>query len=161
MPKSIVAASSVATSGATRGSTASATAGTTAQRVAQRAEVNAGSPIAQAIRFGRMLFVSGVGGVDGGTDTVVAGGLEAQCVLALANLDAILAAAGANHAHVVNLRIVLRDIADAPRLDALLSRWLGEEKVAALCIGGVPNRTGIDLQIDCIAMFDEQRAGQS
>ena len=138
MPKSNVFAPSVATSGATR-------------------EVGAGpanSPLAQAIRFGNMLFVSGVGGVDGATDTVVSGGVEAQCRMALQNLDAILVAAGANHGHVVNLRLVFRHVADAPRVEAILAQWLGDERVALLCTGSTPNRAGIDLQIECIAMFD-------
>lgn len=111
-------------------------------------------PIVQAIRFGNMLFVSGQGPLDPQTKTVVAGGIEAQTRQTLANLNAILAEAGAGFANVVNMRVVLRDTSDFPRFNEVFREVLDGEKVTRTCIGGTPHRAGVNVEIDCIAMFD-------
>lgn len=134
MPKEIVTSSSAPTSGATPGQTE--------------------SPLAQAVRFGNMLFVSGLGSVDPGTGEVVAGDIAAQTRLALDNLMSVLAAAGASAKNIVNVRVILRDVADFPRFNETFREYLAGEKVTRTCIGGIPNRPGVNVQIDCVAMFD-------
>ena len=66
----------------------------------------------------------------------------------------VLEAAGATAENIVNLRVILRDVKDFPRFDEVFLEYLAGEKVTCTCIGGVPNRPGINIQIDCIAMFD-------
>ena len=133
MPKAIVTSASAPTSGATPGQTE--------------------SPLAQAVRFGNMLFVSGLGSVDPGGE-VVAGDIAVQTRLALDNLMSVLAAAGASAQNIVNVRVILRDVADFPRFNETFREYLAGEKVTRTCIGGIPNRPGINVQIDCVAMFD-------
>jgi 2-iminobutanoate/2-iminopropanoate deaminase len=134
MPKLIVTSSSAPTSGATPG--------------------QAESPLAQAIRFGNMLFVSGLGSVDPESGEVVAGDIAAQTRLALDNLKSVLAAAGASAKNIINVRVTLRDVTDFPRFNETFRAYLDGEKVTRTCIGGIPNRPGVNVQIDCIAMFD-------
>jgi 2-iminobutanoate/2-iminopropanoate deaminase len=112
------------------------------------------SPLAQAIRFGNMLFVSGQGSVDPTTGDVVEGDIVSQTRLALDNLMAVLAAAGATAKNVVNLRVTLRDVADFPRFNETCREYFDGEKMTRTCFGGTPNRAGVNIQIDCIAMFD-------
>ena len=69
------------------------------------------SPLAQAVRFGNMLFVSGQGAVDPVTGTVIEGDIAAQTRLTLDNLMSILGAAGATAENIVNMRVSLRDTA--------------------------------------------------
>ena len=111
-------------------------------------------PIVQAIRFGAMLFVSGQGPLDPQTKTVVAGGIEEQTRQTLANLKNVLAEAGASFANVVNMRVILRDTADFPRFNEVFRDVLDGEKVTRTCVGGTPHRAGVNVEIDCIAMFD-------
>lgn len=111
-------------------------------------------PIVQAIRFGNMLFVSGQGPLDPQTKTVVAGGIEDQTRQTLANLKNVLAEAGASFANVVNMRVILRDTADFPRFNEVFRDVLDGEKVTRTCVGGTPHRAGVNVEIDCIAMFD-------
>lgn len=111
-------------------------------------------PIVQAIRFGNMLFVSGQGPLDPQTKTVVAGGIEEQTRQTLANLKNVLAEAGASFANVVNMRVILRDTADFPRFNEIFRDVLDGEKVTRTCVGGTPHRAGVNVEIDCIAMFD-------
>jgi 2-iminobutanoate/2-iminopropanoate deaminase len=111
-------------------------------------------PIAQAIRFGNMLFVSGQGSLDPATGAVVKGDIAVQTRRTLDNLLSILEAAGATAKNIVNMRVILRDVADFPRFNETFREYFGGEKVTRTCFGGVPHRAGIDVEIDCVAMFD-------
>jgi len=110
-------------------------------------------PIAQAIRFGDMLFVSGQGPLDPATREVVAGDIEAQTRQTLTNLKNVLSQAGATFENVVNMRVILRDVADFPRFNEVFRDFMGGEKVTRTCVGGTPHRKGVNVEIDCIAMF--------
>src|SRR5262245_43032039 len=70
------------------------------------------SPLAQAIRTGNLLFVSGQGPLDPKTREVVSPEIREQTRQTLANLRAILQAAGLTFANVVNMRVVLRNTED-------------------------------------------------
>jgi 2-iminobutanoate/2-iminopropanoate deaminase len=135
MPKQVIDTPSAPTVGATPG--------------------QAESPVAQAIRFGAMLFVSGQGAVDPATGAVIDSDIALQTRRALDNVMAILAAAGAAPKHIVNMRVTLRDTADFPRFNETFRAYFAGEKVTRTCFGGVPNRAGINIQIDCVAMFDD------
>ncbi len=111
-------------------------------------------PIVQAIRWGNMLFVSGQGPLDPETKTVVAGDIEVQTRRTLQNLASVLEAAGATFANVVNMRVILRDTADFPKFNELFREILDGEKVTRTCVGGTPHRAGVNVEIDCVAMFD-------
>ncbi|MDE0256545.1 MAG: Rid family hydrolase, partial [Rhodospirillaceae bacterium] len=62
------------------------------------------SPLAQGIRWGDMLFVSGQGPLDPQTKQVVSDDIQVQTRQTLTNLQGVLAAAGATFANVVNMR---------------------------------------------------------
>jgi 2-iminobutanoate/2-iminopropanoate deaminase len=134
MPKQIVSSASAPTTGFT--------------------EVQKPPPIVQAIRCGNMLFLSGQGPLDPATKTVIDGDIEAQTRRTLDNLVAVLAAGGASLKQVVNMRVILRDVADFPRFNEVFRDYLDGEKVTRTCVGGTPHRTGVNVEIDCIAMFD-------
>jgi 2-iminobutanoate/2-iminopropanoate deaminase len=74
----------------------------------------------------------------------------------LDNLMIILEAAGATSKNIVNMRVTLRDAADFPRFNDTFREYFGGETVTRTCFGGVPNRAGVNVQIDCVAMFDEK-----
>jgi 2-iminobutanoate/2-iminopropanoate deaminase len=72
----------------------------------------------------------------------------------LDNLMTVLEAAGATSKNIVNMRVTLRDVADFPRFNEAFREYLAGEKVTRTCIGSTPNRPDVNVQIDCIAMFD-------
>ena len=111
-------------------------------------------PIVQAIRAGNMLFVSGQGPLDPKTRDVVAGDIQAQTRQTLETLKAVLAAAGATFANVVNMRVTLRDTADFPAFNETFREMLDGEKTTRTCVGGTPHRKGVNVEIDCVAMLD-------
>ena len=112
------------------------------------------SPLAQAIRAGNLLFVSGQGPLDPQTREVVSPDIKVQTRQTLANLAAILSAAGLGMANVVNMRVVLRNPADFPAFNEAFREFMAGEKVTRTCVGATPHRKGVDVEIDCVASFD-------
>lgn len=133
MPKQIITSASAPTTGFTDQSTP--------------------SPLAQAIRAGDLLFVSGQGPLDPATREVVSPDIRAQTRQTLANLQSILAAAGLTLAQVVNMRVVLRNTEDFPAFNEAFRDFMAGEKVTRTCIGGTPHRKGVNVEIDCVATF--------
>ena len=112
------------------------------------------SPLAQAIRAGNLLFVSGQGPLDPKTREVVSADIRDQTRQTLANLTRILSAAGLSMANVVNMRVVLRNTEDFPAFNESFREFLAGEKVTRTCVGGTPHRKGVNVEIDCIASFE-------
>jgi len=69
-------------------------------------------PYSQAVRAGNMLFISGQLPLDPQTMEFVAGGVTEQTRRILANIAAILEAAGSSLAHVIKTTVMLKDMAD-------------------------------------------------
>ncbi|MBO34502.1 MAG: hypothetical protein CMM74_16245 [Rhodospirillaceae bacterium] len=134
MPKQIITSSTAPTTGFTDHSTP--------------------SPLAQGIRWGNALFVSGQGPLDPETKEVVSDDIEVQTRQTLSNLIGVLAAADASLENVVNMRVCLRDVTDFPKFNEVFREFMQDEKVTRTCIGGTPHRKGVNVEIDCIAMFD-------
>jgi len=111
------------------------------------------SPLAQAIRVGDLLFVSGQGPLDPKTREVVSADIREQTRQTLANLQSILESASLSFAHVVNMRVVLRDTADFAAFNEAFRDFLAGEKVTRTCIGAAPHRKGVNVEIDCVASF--------
>ena len=112
------------------------------------------SPLAQAIRAGNLLFVSGQGPLDPKTREVVSADIGEQTKQTLTNLKNVLAAAGLDFTHVVNMRVVLRNAGDFPAFNEAFRDFLHGEKVTRTCIGAIPHRKGVNVEIDCVASFE-------
>lgn len=112
------------------------------------------SPLAQAIRTGNLLFVSGQGPLDPKTREVVSTEIGAQTRQTLRNLKSILATAGLDFRHVVNMRVVLRNSEDFPAFNEAFRDFLDGEKVTRTCVGATPHRKGVNVEIDCVASYD-------
>jgi 2-iminobutanoate/2-iminopropanoate deaminase len=112
------------------------------------------SPLAQAIRAGNLLFVSGQGPLDPNTREVVSADIREQTKQTLANLKSVLAAAGLDFRHVVNMRVVLRNTEDFAAFNETFRELMQGEKVTRTCVGATPHRKGVNVEIDCVAIFD-------
>src|SRR4029077_9859389 len=84
-----------------------------------------------AVRAGELLFVSGVVPVDGEGRLVGGDDVVAQARQVLANLGAVLAAAGATFADVVKVTVYLADIADRARINPVRREVFGEARPAS------------------------------
>jgi len=112
------------------------------------------SPLAQAIRAGNLLFVSGQGPLGPKTREVVGADIRAQTRQTLTNLKSVLSAAGLDLSHVVNMRVVLRNTEDFAAFNETFREFMQGEKVTRTCVGATPHRKGVNVEIDCVASFD-------
>ena len=112
------------------------------------------SPLAQAIRAGNLLFVSGQGPLDPQTREVVSPDIREQTRQTLTNLKSILAAAGLTMENVVNMRVVLRNTEDFPTFNDAFREYMAGEKVTRTCVGATPHRKGVNVEIDCVASYE-------
>jgi len=92
-------------------------------RIATNAAPPARGTYSQAVRTGDLVFVTAQTGRDPETG-ILDQGLEAQTRRMLANIDAILNAAGCTPADIVKVTLLLADIKDFKGVDAIYAAWL-------------------------------------
>jgi 2-iminobutanoate/2-iminopropanoate deaminase len=112
-------------------------------------------PYSQAIRIGNTLYTSGQVALDPATGQLVPGGIEAQTTRVLDNLQAVLAAAGLDFAHVVKTTVFLKDMADFAAMNALYATRFAPEGVTAparstVQVAALPKDALVE--IECIAI---------
>jgi len=86
----------------------------------------AAGPYSQAIRAGDLVFTAGQLGVDPTTGEFTADDVAGQAERALANLAAILAAAGSGLDRLVKVTVFLADIGDWPAVNEVYARVVPE-----------------------------------
>jgi 2-iminobutanoate/2-iminopropanoate deaminase len=87
-------------------------------------------PYSQAIRAGEYLFISGQLGLDPATQKMVEGGVENQTERALANIGAILDAAGGTIASIVKMTVLLRSMEDFSAMNRVYARFFPDDPPA-------------------------------
>jgi 2-iminobutanoate/2-iminopropanoate deaminase len=108
-------------------------------------------PYAQAVVSGDLFFASGQIGLDPATNRLVDGGVETQTERALANLDAVLGAAGLAVKDVVRTTIYLADMADFQKVNAIYGRFFAASPPARSTIQVAALPLGARVEIDLIA----------
>lgn len=109
------------------------------------------SPIAQGVRCGNLLFVSGQGPLDPVSKQIVSDDLAAQTRQTLDNIVAVLKAAGTDLANVVKVGVYLRDIRDFPTFNRVFKEYFGGVQPARTTVEASPPREGVNVEIDVIA----------
>ena len=87
-------------------------------------------PYSHAVAAGHLLFTSGQIPLDPKTGKLVADDIESQTRQVLANLTAVLAAAGVTPQQVVKSTVFLKDMADFPKMNALYEAAFAPHKPA-------------------------------
>lgn len=105
-------------------------------------------PYSQAVRLGGLLFCSGQIGLDPATGLVASGGVAEQAEQALANLTALLAAAGCAPADVVKTTCFLRDMADFAAFNQVYARYFPGDFPARSCVAvaGLPKDVRVEVE---------------
>lgn len=107
-------------------------------------------PYSQAIVAGGLVFCSGTAGIDPTTGGIPEG-IEAQTRLALANLDAILTAAGASMATLVKATIFYRNLEDFATINEIYASHMPDPPPARSAPANVLLPRGLLISIDAIA----------
>lgn len=125
-------------------------------RIATNAAAPAIGTYSQAIRLGDLVFVTAQTGRDPETGKLEEG-LEAQTRRMLANVEAILNAAGCTPGDIVKVTLLMADIKDFKAVDVIYAAWL-----PGLGVMPLPARTafqaaalpaGALVMLDVIAAF--------
>lgn len=108
-------------------------------------------PYSQAVASGDLVFLSGQIGLDPASGQLVAGGTEAETERVLANLDAVLAAAGLTFDHIVRTTIYLVDLGDFAKVNELYGKRFSAPYPARATVGVAALPRGARVEIDAIA----------
>jgi 2-iminobutanoate/2-iminopropanoate deaminase len=109
-------------------------------------------PYSQAIATDDLVFCSGQVGLDPATGTLVEGGLEEQAERAIANLSAVLDAAGCTWADVVKTTCFLIDINDFATFNAVYGRYMPDPPPARSTFAVAALPKGASVEIEAIAV---------
>jgi len=113
-------------------------------------------PYNQAVKAAGLLFCSGQIALDPATGAMVGSGdVEAETRQVLANLQAVLAAAGCSPRQVVRTTVFLADLADFAKVNALYAEVFGAGvSPARACVQVAALPKGGRVEIDCIAVLN-------
>jgi 2-iminobutanoate/2-iminopropanoate deaminase len=99
-----------------------------------------------------LLFVSGQIPLDPATKSLVEGAIEVQTRQVIANLSAVLDAAGSSLAHVLRTTVYVTDLSLFPRLNSVYSEhFLGDPQPARATVQVAALPLGAEVEIDAIA----------
>ena len=112
-------------------------------------------PYNQAVKAGGLLFCSGQIALDPATGAMVGDGdVELETRQVLANLQAVLAAAGCTPQQVVRTTVFLADLADFAAVNAIYGELFGEGvSPARACVEVAALPKAARVEIDCIAVL--------
>jgi 2-iminobutanoate/2-iminopropanoate deaminase len=108
-------------------------------------------PYSQGVIAAGLLFTAGQIALDPTTGTVVDGDVVVQTRRVLANLEAILFAAGAQWTDVVKTTVFLQDMADFARMNEVYSEVLGDARPARSTVQVSALPRGVLVEIEAVA----------
>ncbi|HEX2716053.1 MAG TPA: RidA family protein [Gemmatimonadaceae bacterium] len=108
-------------------------------------------PYSQAVAANGFLFTAGQIALDPASGQVVAGDVVAQTERVLANLAAILEAAGVSFRDVVKTTVFLADMADFPRMNEVYARAFGDTRPARSTVQAAGLPRGVLVEIEAVA----------
>jgi 2-iminobutanoate/2-iminopropanoate deaminase len=109
-------------------------------------------PYSQATVVNGMVYTAGQIAFDPTTMEVVTGGIREQTERVLANLQAVLKAAGSDFSKVVKTTVFLVDMADFTAMNEVYATAFGSHKPArsTVAVAGLPR--GVRVEIDVVAV---------
>lgn len=108
-------------------------------------------PYSQATVAGGFLFTAGQIPLDPKSGDIVPGDVVAQAMQVLANLVAVLKAAGCGWGDVVKTTVFLTDMADFPRVNEVYAAALGAARPARSTVQVAALPRGVSVEIELVA----------
>ena len=104
----------------------------------------------QAIRAGKLVFLSGQIPLHPATMEVVSGDFEARARRVFDNLRAVAEAAGSDLDHVVKLTVFLTDLSNFATVNTVMQDYFTEPFPARAAVGVAALPKGVDVEADAI-----------
>ena len=109
-------------------------------------------PFSEAVRVGDTLYLSGQVGVKSGLEELVPGGIEAEARQTLENIRATLETHGYTLHDVVKCTVMLADIAEWARFNAVYRTFFSPPYPARSAFGTTGLALGARVEVECIAV---------
>lgn len=111
-----------------------------------------GAPYSQAIRAGELVFVSGQLALRPGAKELSGGSIEEQTEQVLANLGAILEAAGSGLDRLVKTTVFLQNLDDFQGMNAVYAKHVGDAPPARSTVEVAKLPSGALVEIEAVAL---------
>jgi reactive intermediate/imine deaminase len=111
-------------------------------------------PFSPAVRAGGFLFVSGQIGarMENGAMALVPGGIEAETRQTMDNIRDILTRNGSSLERVTKCTVMIADMSEWPRMNAVYATYFPGPKPARSALGANGLALGARVEIECIAL---------
>ena len=109
-------------------------------------------PYSQAVQAGGTVYVSGQLPINPATGEFAGEDIRAQARQSLENIKAILAAAGADMAHVVKTTVLLQDMADFAAMNEVYAEYFSEPYPARAAFQVAKLPKGALVEIEAVAV---------
>jgi reactive intermediate/imine deaminase len=111
-------------------------------------------PFSPAVRAGGFLFLSGQIGtrMEQGAVTLVPGGIEAETRQTMENIKEILTRNGSSLERVTKCTVMIADMSEWPRMNAIYATYFPGPKPARSALGANGLALGARVEIECIAL---------
>jgi 2-iminobutanoate/2-iminopropanoate deaminase len=114
-------------------------------------------PYSQAIRCGQFLYTSGQVALDPTSGELTGSDVQVQTEQVFANIQAVLAAAGATLAQVVKTTVFLASMSDFQAMNAIYARYFeGPDRLpparSTVAVAELPRKALVE--IECIAILE-------
>lgn len=110
-------------------------------------------PYSQAYKANGFVFISGQGGIDPAQGDLVEGGVEAQTLQAMKNIEAILKEAGTDFSKVVKTTCFLADMGDFAKFNAIYAEYF-TSKPARSCVAVKTLPANFLVEVEVIALAE-------
>lgn len=112
----------------------------------------AGVPLAEAVRVGDTLYLSGQIGIQPGTLKLVPGGIKEEAKQTLANIKTTLEAHGYSLRDVVKCTVMLADISKWGEFNEIYKSFFSAPYPARSAFGANGLAVGAQVEVECIAV---------
>lgn len=108
-------------------------------------------PYSQAVRYGDLLFVSGMLGMDPKTGEMDGADIETQAIRVLENLKTVVGAAGMTLQSVLKSTVFLKDLNDFAKFNEIYGRYFPEAPPAreTVQVAKLPRDAAIEISVIC------------
>jgi 2-iminobutanoate/2-iminopropanoate deaminase len=108
-------------------------------------------PYSQAVRYGDLLFVSGMLGMNPKTGELAGTDIESQAVRILENLKAVIEAAGMTLQNVLKSTVFLKDMNDFAKFNEIYGRYFPDAPPAreTVQVAKLPRDAAIEISVIC------------
>lgn len=98
-----------------------------------------------------LVFVSGQLPITAGGEKLTEASFEDQARQALANVRAILEAAGSGIEHLVQVRVYVHSVENWPAFNAVYAQWAGRARPARAVVPTGPLHYGLKVEVEAVA----------